>query len=500
VATYYIDFTNGLDTNNGLGPDASHATNKPWKTLGKATNTGATVAPGDTVYVAPGTYYSTLMTPIAGIASSASPTSFRGDPTNAQGFKTSGGVRVAPGLVWLTTRTAVEGMDSPIASTNSLIVGATNGTNGLKWYDFVMEVDLARSLVTVNLAANADWSFTQCRLIALSAVAAAATSIPTAARNMTFTACTMVVGQIFGFASTVAAATADANLAITVDACFILGRLTISTFQLGTSAGNKAGGIQFRGCTILGAGGTTALTTVASVVSTVTPLRVAGCLWVTSQSINAGTLGHVVDDGYNRFITYNANTNFTQAGTSFRGTAAALLWPDVFAWGLEMAGPMLGWGPGAVDAQRYSAWSSTAVDFRNRTPRPWGPGASIGYVEYGQQVRDTTSAVTGGGADSLKITGGGEVSLFVAVDPSATTLSVVTKSTTYGGTNYPQLIVVANPEIGLAADITATATSATEQTLTAGPFTPTVEGVVEVRLVSRSTSVTSASYFDILAG
>ena len=35
MTTYYADFVNGNDANNGLGPDASHANNKPWKTIGK---------------------------------------------------------------------------------------------------------------------------------------------------------------------------------------------------------------------------------------------------------------------------------------------------------------------------------------------------------------------------------------------------------------------------------------------------------------------------------
>lgn len=30
---YYLDYVNGSDSNNGLGPDASHATNKPWTSL-----------------------------------------------------------------------------------------------------------------------------------------------------------------------------------------------------------------------------------------------------------------------------------------------------------------------------------------------------------------------------------------------------------------------------------------------------------------------------------
>ena len=52
MATYYLDFVNGSDANNGLGPDASHASNKPWKTLGKLLGASG-FASGDTAYLSP---------------------------------------------------------------------------------------------------------------------------------------------------------------------------------------------------------------------------------------------------------------------------------------------------------------------------------------------------------------------------------------------------------------------------------------------------------------
>jgi hypothetical protein len=55
MTTYYVDPVNGLDANNGLGPDASAVSNKPWKTLAKLLG-AAGFASGDTAYLAPGTY------------------------------------------------------------------------------------------------------------------------------------------------------------------------------------------------------------------------------------------------------------------------------------------------------------------------------------------------------------------------------------------------------------------------------------------------------------
>lgn len=53
MTTYYIDADNGLDTNNGLGPDSAHATNKPFKTLDQFTENAR--SPGDIAILRRGT-------------------------------------------------------------------------------------------------------------------------------------------------------------------------------------------------------------------------------------------------------------------------------------------------------------------------------------------------------------------------------------------------------------------------------------------------------------
>lgn len=499
MATYYVSFTHGLDTNNGLGPDASHSTNKPWKTLGKVLATGSTVVPGDTVYFAPDIWFGAATTPISGVSSSGSPLSLRGDPQNAQGFKNSSGVLVAQGPVMFTTRTSAEGIDGTIASTGVLITANTNGTNGLKWYDVIFECrpDSGGPCVQLSGSANADWLFESCRFIGQSGIEHLSTSTPTAGRNLTCRGCVFYNAQAWRYNSSVAAATADANLAILFEGCYIFARMTGAT-SLGTSAGNKSGGVAWKGCTVIGNGGSAvAITTTASVCSTVTPMTVEGCLILMGTFVTAGTSGHVIDNGYNRTYNWGASSNFSLAGTSVQRFAPMLVWPDIAAWGLEMPHlPWFSWGPGAVDTQRYTAWTNTSQDFRLRTARPWGSGASPGAVETGKWVMDTGSAITGGGANSMKITGAGEVSFWVPVDASSTTISVTTKSTSYGGSNYPQIVVEASAAVGVTQQ-TDTAAAATEETLSV-TFTPTANGVVEVRLVSRSTSTSSVTYFDLL--
>ena len=88
MTTYYVDYTNGSDSNNGLGPDASHASNKPWKTIAKLLGASG-MASGDTAYLAPGVYRERVT---VAMTSATGETFVIGDPLNTQGFKTSGGV------------------------------------------------------------------------------------------------------------------------------------------------------------------------------------------------------------------------------------------------------------------------------------------------------------------------------------------------------------------------------------------------------------------------
>lgn len=502
MATYYIS-SSGSDANNGLGPDASAVTNKPWLTLGKALNTGSTVVPGDTVYIGPGILYEGAgIAPIAGVTSTASPTAIRGDPTNAQGFKTAGGVLFTPSVCWVSTRTSGDGIDGTITSTAGLFTPAVT-CHGLQFYDLCLEArgsSTSGAIFTLNGNGNADWLVQDCRLIGFNLLVYVATGALTAARNTTFRRCTVLTTSgMLNLNITVAAATADADAAVLFESCLILTRAGVG-IALAASGGNLGGGFRFKGNTFTGSNGTAAtLSTTAVRVSTVNPIRVEGNLFI-GGGLQAGTTGQVVDDGYNRLWNGVAPINVTLAGTSITDPLLNLVLPDLVKWGLEMPrADSFGWTDAAATAQKYSAWSNTAADFRGRTVRPWGSGASIGAHDFGLIGQDTGSQITGGGANSLKITGAGEVSIYVPVDASLTALTVITESLSYGGSSWPQLIVMPNPSCGVTLQ-TITATSAAEQTLMTASFTPTAAGVIELRLVSRSTSVSSSTYFDSLAG
>src|ERR1051325_3311383 len=97
MTTYYVS-PSGSDSNNGLGPDASHASNKPWLTIGKALGASG-IASGDIVYIAPGTYREVVT---VNMTSATVETQVIGDPANAQGFKNGSGVLLAAGEIQWT--------------------------------------------------------------------------------------------------------------------------------------------------------------------------------------------------------------------------------------------------------------------------------------------------------------------------------------------------------------------------------------------------------------
>jgi hypothetical protein len=348
-----------------------------------------------------------------------------------------------------------------------------------------------------NGTGTTDWLFEDCLLVG--AVILTCSGAATATRNFTFRRCEFLTYFAFNASISGAAATADADLAITFEHCRIFGRPT-ANIALAGSGGNLAGGVRWKYCDVycMSSNAANGWQSTALRVSTVTPCRIEGCKFIGGIPVSAGTSGHFVDDGYNRFLNGSASSNFTLAGTSKEGFMPQLILSSLRKWGLTLPRmDSMGWWKDATTAQKFSGGSNTSSDFFGGQARPWGAGPSIGAIEYADMSQDTGSQITGGGANSLKLTGAGEVSLWIPVDAAATVVTVTTESASYGGSNWPQMILQANPSIGYAGE-TVTASSASEQTLAGASFTPTAAGVVELRLVSRSSSGSSSTYFDRL--
>lgn len=493
---WYVS-TAGSNSNTGASPDASDPNHKPWLTVGKSMAVGTPVRPGDIVVLGPGILYegANTITPTQLMASPARQTQWIGDPTNAYGFKDGSSVLLAPAPVVVTPRTSGNGQDVSIISTSTFIAGNTNSVKGVVLRNFMLEAYLGAPLITLDYACT-DWFLQDMPLYGGSAISCS-TGTPMAARNWTLQRCEARCDIFLNMANTTAAATADANLSILVDSCRVTGRLAL--LNVSASGGNLAGGVAFSGCRAT-SGGNACILTSAGRHSTVTPSTVEGCILDASStglgSINCGTSGHITGS-YNRL--FGPVTNYTLGTGDVQNPMPHWNYMSHLKWGLPpfRADEVYGWSPQATAGQRFSAWSNTNPDFRGRTPRPWGAGASIGDIQSLSAALDATSAITGGGVYSAKFTGAGDASMRVYVPAGSWTFSVVTKSSGYGGVAWPQLIVSAYPSVGVA-QTTVSAVDASEQTLTTGTITLSVAAFLEMRFVSLSSSVSSSTWFDTL--
>ncbi len=492
MATYYVS-PSGSDANNGLGPDASHATNKPWLTIGKALASGTVVAAGDTVYIAPGFYYSANCVVIS-FGTGGPQVIVSGDPTNEQGFKDGSGVRLAAGVCFASTRSTKDALPPTGTTLFNLFTNQVRKITFQKlWMDARQGVDSA----AVELHGVCDGIKILDNMISASYGIDVSGGAPNATRGVYMQRNVMIGGILLNYVTTTAATAANIDVGYQIDNNLILGG-RLGVLAIGASGGNIGGGVIFKFNTIFGTFSST-LQSTALRVSTTTPCRVSGNVVIGYSWVNAGTAGQIVSDGGNMELGLSvAPTNFTRDGADTSASEARMRWPVFSKWGLNPpADDLFALLPTTEPSFFQTALSNTDPDWRNRTVRPFGTaGPTAGYMEGSLPTQDTGSQITGGGVNSLKIAGAGLAGPFYArVVGALTTISVKTKSSSYGGTSYPRLILDPAPDIGYAGESIA-ATDATEQTLTSASFTPTGKGVIRFWLESRSTSGASATYFD----
>lgn len=494
MATYYVDFVNGLDANNGLGPDASHATNKPWKTLTKLLGASG-MASGDTAYLSPaGPFRETVS---VAMTSATAETKVIADPANAQGFKTSGGALVAPGDVTLTAYTT---NDTTAPTSTALLVLA-----GRDFLTFQGITFIGGNGFTVD-------------------------GSTTTATNVSFLDCTFIQGMQANTASWRATAAADTPLHWLIDRCrFLKGAGTCLALTLTTSASaDYDADVLIRNCVVIGNAGTfvSVIATGAAAfkgggvdvvncscvnsanflqtgtnISTSIPCTATGNFVITGSNValNANTSGQITEN-YNVFLTSVAHTNVSDGANSKRdGSVAPLIEIGQSYVSGRMPRPLFTPMSGSPLLGRDASATGAAYDLLNRI-RPAG-GASttpaVGALERHDTAAQETTTVDASGS-GLVITGPGSQDLKVAVDAAATTVTIKGRyDTTHAATNKPQVQLLANAAIGVSAQtVTMSAAADTWETLTIGPFTPTAKGVVTIRLVSRAAAGGGKAFFD----
>jgi hypothetical protein len=492
ITTYYVDPVNGLDANNGLGPDASHATNKPWQTLFKLLGSSGLTS-GGIAYLAPGVYRENNIT--CNMTNPTAPTDIIGDPANAQGFKTAAGARVASGQVqW----TAYSPNDKSATTLNQLL-----GINGRSFLTFANIYFIGgRNAMIVNADSpggnltfrNCSFTSQQLRCIRIGLTPLTPNILIDACRFYTFNAGT---GVEFQFNRT-AGLDYDANC--TVQRCLFQaqGSPVIAIASTGSGAG-LGGGVRILDCTVL-AGGDAIYVQDAN-VSLSYPTRVTRCfISAEANALRATTTGQLYEE-FNLITagTPRANVPVGKGSNSDFSYAPLLHFGQEQAWGAQVrlqgtpmaASPLIGFAGGGL--------GNDLLD----NPRPSGAtGNALGAVgaleRYNNWGQETTTVRTG--ANALSVTGPGVQDFDIPVDAAATTVSVYLRhDANYTGPD-PELRIVRGEEAGvpdIIAPVTSGAPDVWEQV--SATFTPTSAGIVTLRLVSQDRAGTGKAFADDFA-
>ena len=495
MSTYFLS-KEGSDSNNGLGPDASHATNKPWLNLSKVIG-AAGFASGDICIVGPGVYRET---PSVAMTSATAETQIIGDPGNAYGFKTSGGVLVAPGDVVCTSYTTND-TTAPAAAAALTLSGRDFLT-----FQFLTFVGGNNSPSCINATStnSTNITFRDCKFICGNTAnpAITYTGLADVASNWTIERCVILSYGSNGIQlslPTSSAADYDTNFQIIDCVIEVPGSNAVQVNASGALS-FKAGGVDIADCTLVCR--LSGIQTNSANLSTSIPCTVTNCVIIAGggPALNANTSGQITET-YNRIISGTPRTNVTAGTGSVSDMSHAPLFELGFAqmtgfrarsfWGPMATSPILGFG----------STGSPTVDILNR-PRPAGGGATtkaVGAYERHDTAAQETS-VTQAGSSAIKIVGPGDHDFQINVDPASTTISIYARyDTTHGTGSKPQVVLLANGAIGVTTQtLTMTAAVDTWEQLTFSAQTPTAKGVVTIRLISRSAGGAGIAYFDTL--
>lgn len=508
MPTYYVDPVNGDNLNNGLGPDASHATNKPWKTIAKLLGSTG-MASGDTGYLAPGVYRERVT---VAMTSATAETFVYGDPSNAQGFKSSAGVRVSPGPV---VHTSFETNDTtlPSAAAATLILSGRDYLT-FQFINFIGGGNVSTHCVDGSSATSTNITFRDCAFFgsshsgvgSSSAIMRAVNASGATGFNWLVERClfyTPVSGTGITVAPVTLASGADYDVLFVARNCIFLGNYSRSIFFTPSgTATYKPGGLLVDACSLLGTNSTAAINATAN-SSTTVPVVVRNCCIAGSVGLSATTSGFITS-AHNVICCLTRYTNVTAGtGDSTDGAMALAFWlgqESQHNWPLRQAFTPI---YGACGLVGFSAGSSPpATDFTNRTRPEGGQSTNItpGALELHNTAVQETSVVDASGS-AISITGpGSHDRLFIPVDAVATTITIrVRYDANHGTTNKPRVILMANASIGVAQEIkTATVSEDTWETLTFSAITPTRKGVVQIRCESRAAAGNGVAYFDTL--
>lgn len=491
MTVFYVS-KNGSDSNNGLGPDASHATNKPWLTVGKALGHSAVagISSGDTCYVAPGVYREEI---VVGITSPTVETLVRGDVANAQGFKDGSGVRLAAGEVRVTAYTSGD-TAAPASSPVSL-----SGRDWLTFEDMIL-VGGSASAVFATTATSQHITFRRCLLVSQNDHAVVLTNSAAAQvfdwlleNCVVFSAPSANCVRVT-FATSSAGADYDGN--VVIRNCLLMTVSTIAVNVLASGAlAFEGNGVHLRNCTVFG---TTGFSSSSASLSNTVANTIYNCLFFATSGMVANAAGGLITEDYNRTIGPTPRTNVTGGAHSVEGSSTHSNLLELGQSALLGMRPRPLFAPSAGSPTLgFGNTSGTSSDLLG-VPRPSGGASALPAVGAHERAnswgKETTTVRTG--TNALSVTGPAVQDFELPVDAVATTVTAYVRwDSTYAGTK-PQLKVLVGSEAGVS-DATATAAgSANSWEQLSLNFTPARAGIVTVRLQANDTNGAGKTFAD----
>lgn len=487
MATYYCR-AGFSDSNNGLTPATAVGT------LNKLIGTTGIMASGDQAYIGGGVYRLTAAQPLT-LAPTAE-TKLIGDPAGQ--FTGDAGEVIITGY----------GTNDTTAPFSGNLFSFAAARNFYTWENITFQ---APAGVIFPFAASKNWTFTDCTFYPRLAGGSSMftfTTIAGVATAFTYNRCRFFqtsASSIWTVISTLH--TADYDIQFLVKSCYFHYRL--GTVYIMTTTASAGAGIPF-GFSFLENhfDGTAKVIDVSSAAHSIA----GGASQSTFKrnmvdigngtAISAGNTTQIVSD-WNRYPGGATNTNVT-AGANDNATNAPSWRPDLGQ--LAIFGyPLRPWmTPGKDDPHNILVTDASGLttDLLNR-PLPAG-GASTNTPVGPLGRHDTAvpgSVLSGDSGGWSEIIGPGDQQYRLWVGPTATTVSVKVKwDATYGNTAKPQLQIVANARIGVAAQtITATGTAGSAYESLSATFTPTAAGEVRLRIVSRSAAGNGVLAYDTFA-
>jgi hypothetical protein len=452
MTTYYVDPTNGNDSDDGL----SWA--NAFLTLNGAED--EPVAAGDTVYVGPGVYRESLTLDIDG--SSGNPITYIGDTTGENTDGVGGVVRIT-------------GSDNDQSTTRNRCLDDNFGTRDYRTFRGFL-IDMAASEGV--LCSGNNWIIEDCIFMHNTSYDVrfhGASQSTNTVRRCVF----LNGGTSWNAAVNFAHSSTVDNTAQVVENCLI-----INGYNRYGVRSTRIGGITVRNCTFYGGSRGTYIDTALTVGQT---FAVNNCIIQNCNiGLNATTVAEMPEDYNTIYGCLTARQNVNVGGNS-------VAYPALFNSPVLYSGVTLPWWFGEL-----SEWSQvaaitgtgTASDDMFGQPRPataaklsWGP------IQFADIERETGTVRTG--SVSIVLHDAARHQIFVPVTNDSTTISVyVHREANYAGTN-PQLIV---KQPGQSDDTTTDAAAASQWNELTTTLTPAASPPhIIIELVSNNTA-TSGNY------